>query len=343
MYLSRRGGHNMYDDHGIINVMNTIETIHIELTGLVLERAHLNDQAKDLWKIINRDETNHKEEMHFFYNSMGAVTHRINILISRLSGYSGNHEAVTLAVQYVESELTRNRGIHDYRTWLQREVQRGNARYRSSEGWVSDDPTLDLEYIAHKEEQVIRAQAQLAALREVQNRVTTDGARPGLSAREYRAEIPSLEEEIERFSDYEASGVVDENTREMLQRQFEEEQRMINDQTTFVETVPGINEPPPFIDPLTPEPVPETEIIEIEDAETDALLEDDIDDYAPLEDEELAGSEIELTEREFDEDEEELYEELESIDDPFDDLEEYDNYADYLRELEQTADGEKNN
>lgn len=155
----------MHQNENIINVLNTIESIHLELQGIIYERQRLLNLAKEYWDIVRAHRVSRRREISITYQRVGNNTYLADRLIGRMvRSYSGEHAAIRLGIEYVETELERVRGIHEDRVELRDDVAHGRRGYIYSDGRTTEDPTVDNEYIASRERRIERLERWLEAL-----------------------------------------------------------------------------------------------------------------------------------------------------------------------------------
>lgn len=151
----------MHRNKDYTNILNNINTIKIELMGLKLEREKLLTIHDSEWRKVKEARRKNQpidktEEIIEISKSIGNVTYRINKLISALANYHDHKDVMKLAIEYLDSEIERNKGILNNRVIVRDKVRKGLTSYIYPDGTVTSNPDEDNEYINKKTEQIER-------------------------------------------------------------------------------------------------------------------------------------------------------------------------------------------
>ena len=87
------------------NTKIDINSLYNELREALATRNSLEEKQRNLWSIIKRSKKDLNFEMNKIDIKIGENTHKINMIISKLSHYNKTHKAMSMAKDYLNKEI----------------------------------------------------------------------------------------------------------------------------------------------------------------------------------------------------------------------------------------------
>ena len=142
------------------NKQRDINVLYAALRNHISQRVIWQEKQDNLWSYIKRHECDCSGEMVRINENIGFHTHKINEIIGRLSHYHHAHQAMNLAVSYIEKEIIRITRIIDSKRRLIADVDRGRTSLINAHGETHYSSVNLRQYVQKKEEQVDRLSRQ---------------------------------------------------------------------------------------------------------------------------------------------------------------------------------------
>ena len=146
------------------NTKIDINSLYNKLREALATRNSLEEKQRNLWSIIKRSKKDLNFEMNKIDIKIGENTHKINMIISKLSHYNKTHKAMSMAKDYLNKEILRCEKIISKNKNTIYEVEHGYSMLISSRGYEHTNTFTLRNYVFKKEEQLLRMKKWLKAI-----------------------------------------------------------------------------------------------------------------------------------------------------------------------------------
>lgn len=154
LFSKRNNKSRTHNRKVVVSKKIDIESLYTRLRNGINKRLEWQERQDDLWVYIKKTNNNRIKKMKKINFEIGKSTHEINKILNELTKYKKTHNAMNMAYNYLENEISRiNKIINKWKKTVN-DVEAGRKLLISADGTEDTDTRTSKNYIKKKEKQL---------------------------------------------------------------------------------------------------------------------------------------------------------------------------------------------